>query len=756
MANAFLAYASGNDFHETVIKESAAAASSQTRKVIPWSEKDTSGQDIQKSVETWIDDADAFVGDISVVNMNVTYEIGYAVGLGKPVRLIRSDHCDYSKVKEIGLLSSLGHDVYDFQPKLTRILGWKEITPRWQPAHRNKDQPVFILYPPTMGEIARRAISSVKKIAKYKFRGFNPAEISRLNASEAFEDTAASFGVIVFWVDGTDAAALQNNQRASFIYGLARGLDIPAVLIAHKKALLPVDLEESASRWDRLEDIDQLIGQLRDLIADTLVSFIDESASSDFKALAALNFGDPVAENEQSQLREVFVENDAFGQAMSGQAHVLVGRKGSGKSAIFLRVRDKSRANKQNIVVDLMPEGHQLIKLKEFILDKLSLGNRKEVIAAFWQYVLWLEIAYKILEKDELKARNDSELGSRYALLETLYRKRVDTGEGDFSERLKLLSENIISRFADIVTIDDTLKSSEVLQIVYGEDIRELRDVVLSYLRLKGFVLFLFDNLDRIWTPGGFTDDDAVILVGLAEAMQDISRRFSKKAYEFRWVLFIRSDVYEFLIAGMADYGKLSTHSIEWSDRAQLIALFNRRMVSSVDGTQLQFDAISVPVVDGRKTVEFLIDGSIMRPRYLIRLFETARRRALTLNRKKINEDDYRFALSELGWQCLEDLDREIVDLVSNAKHFLFEVLEHRDDLTPAKLKYIAAKSITDQSEIARLIDVMIWSGCLGVRSNSGDKYIFNSGYKRQYLSSLIRADDAPLVIHPTLRAAIE
>lgn len=757
MASVFLAYASGNDFHESVIRESAAAASSVSRKVTPWSDKDTSGQDIQKSVESWIDEADAFVGDISIVNMNVTYEIGYAIGLGKPVRLIRSEHSDYEKVKEVGLLSSLGHDRYDYQPKLTRILGWKDATPRWQPSQRSKDQPVFILYPPTIGEIARRTISAVKKVAKYKFRGFNPAEISRLNASEAFEHAAASFGIIVFWAEENDSESVQNNQRASFIYGLARGLDIPALLIAHKRTQLPVDLQESAARWDRPPDIDKLVGKFRDLIADRLVSFIDESATASGNSLASLNFGDPVAENEQTQLREVFVENDAFLQAMRGQAHVLVGRKGSGKSAIFLRVRDRSRADKQNIVVDLMPEGHQLIKLKEFVLDKLSLGNRKEVISAFWQYVLWLEIAYKILEKDALRALNDYELAERYSRLDGLYRSRVDTGEGDFSERLRLLSDNIIARFSGSLDVDvGGLKSSDILQVVYGEDIKQLRETVLGYLRLKGFVLFLFDNLDRIWTPGGFTDDDAVILVGLAEAMQEISRRFSKQDYQFRWILFIRSDVYEFLISGMADYGKLATQSVEWTDRDQLIAVFNRRMISSRDGAHVSLDSISVPLVDGRRVVDFLVDGSLMRPRYLIRLFETARRRALTLNHRKIIEDDYEFALAELGWQCLEDLDREIIDIVPNAKHFLFEVIEQRESLTPSKIKYIAAKSISEASEVERLIDVMLWSGCLGVRSKAGDKYIFNSGYKRQYLSSLIKADDVPLIIHPTLCAAVD
>lgn len=762
MTTVFLAYASGNDFHQTVICDSAKAASTNDRTITPWSEKDTSGQQISKSVESWIEAADGFIADISTVNMNVTYEVGYAIGLRKPVRLIRSSHSNYKKIQEIGLLNTLGHDIYDFQPKLTGLLKKKEITPGWPLPPRNKDQPIFVLQPPDPTDWSRQAVSAVKKVAKLKFRGFNPAEISRLNASEAFEHTAVSFGVVVFWVDAADLKAEKNNQRAAFIFGLARGLDIPALLIAHESSQLPLDLHDSAARWGRMDDIDGLIAKFRDDVADEIVQYTGSDPSGRHSPLASLEFGDPVAENEQSQLHDFFVETNPYKRALAGQAHLLVGRKGSGKSAAFLQVRDRSRTNKQNIVVDLMPEGYQLIKLKEFILDRLSLGTRKEVIAAFWEYILWLEIAYKILEKDAQRSRYDSEVLVRYQELENLYRRRVDTGQGDFSERLRLLSENIISRFSERYASNveaGVLRSSEVIEIIYAEDLAKLRDAVLSYLRIKGFVLFLFDNLDRVWTPGGFTSEDAVILIGLVEAMQEIARKFSKRDYDFRWVLFVRSDVYEFLISGMADYGKLSTYSLEWTDRDQMIELFRQRLVS-FDGTDLrpvELPEVSVSHVQGTPVLDFLVDGSLMRPRYLIRLFETARRRALTLNRSKIIEADYLFALKELGWQVLEDLDREIADLIPDGQNFLFEILDHRDSLTPEKLRYLAAKNIADVEMIEKLIDVMVWNGSLGIKTPGGDKFIFNTGYKRQYIASIIAGDkDAELLIHPTLTASIE
>ena len=90
-----------------------------------------------------------------------------------------------------------------------------------------------------------------------------------------------------------------------------------------------------------------------------------------------------------------------------------------------------------------------------------------------------------------------------------------------------------------------------------------MRDEVLLYLKLKGIVCFLFDNLDRFWTPTGFADADALIIIGLVECLQDIRKRFTRAEVDFQWAIFLRSDVYEFVVRGMADYGKLASPA--WS-----------------------------------------------------------------------------------------------------------------------------------------------------------------------------------------------
>jgi hypothetical protein len=468
--------------------------------------------------------------------------------------------------------------------------------------------------------------------------------------------------------------------------------------------------------------------------------------------------GDPAAENEATQLDNYFLETEQFRLTLDGDLNIILGRKGSGKTAIFIQTRNRVRANKNNIVVDLAPEGFQLVKIKEFVLKQLTRGTRKELIAAFWEYIVWLEIAHKLLEKDERRVRYDSRLIAPYERLDAAYKQRVE-GYGDFSERLASLTDRIVSRYLEKSSNgdgQDDLASSKTLEIVYGSEIRPMRDEVLSYLKLKGMVFFLFDNLDRFWTPTGFAEVDALIIVGLVECLQDIRKRFSRAGTTFQWAIFLRSDVYEFVVKGMADYGKLASASVEWSDRELLRKLFENRVLQGFGENAPPWDTVwstvSVQTVDGVPTLDFLIDASLMRPRYLIRLFETARRRAVTLGRSKIEEADYTTALGELGWQVLEDFDRELVDVIPDAEDLLFDLSYLGKETSLAELRRVIASKIQVPETIEAVIDVLIWTGCIGVRNPQRTFYISDCGFKRPYFRALIKNDyEKCIAFHPTL-----
>jgi hypothetical protein len=241
------------------------------------------------------------------------------------------------------------------------------------------------------------------------------------------------------------------------------------------------------------------------------------------------------------------------------------------------------------------------------------------------------------------------------------------------------------------------------------------------------------------------------------ECLQDIRRRFGRTNTDFQWAIFLRSDVYEFVVHGMADYGKLATASIEWTDREMLLQMFERRILHGFGDKPPTFEnvweQVSVPTVAGRPTLDFLLDASLMRPRYLIRLFETARRRAVTLGRDKIDEADYKNGVEELGWQVLEDFDRELADIVPDAKDLLFELALLSESTSLAKLRQVIHAKVGKECLVEPVIDILIWAGCIGVLTESGTVYISDCGFKRPYLRALMtRNDEAQsIVFHPTL-----
>lgn len=59
--------------------------------------------------------------------------------------------------------------------------------------------------------------------------------------------------------------------------------------------------------------------------------------------LKATKFGSPVAEDERDSLKEYFLQTELWGGVLSGDVDLILGPKGSGKSALFLLLQDHTK-----------------------------------------------------------------------------------------------------------------------------------------------------------------------------------------------------------------------------------------------------------------------------------------------------------------------------------------------------------------------------------------------------------------------------
>jgi hypothetical protein len=285
----------------------------------------------------------------------------------------------------------------------------------------------------------------------------------------------------------------------------------------------------------------------------------------------------------------------------------------------------RSEADRRNIVVDLKPEGYQLIKIKEGILEYLSEGARQHLITAFWEYLIYLEIAYKILEKDRKAHRYNREINDAYIELSGAYTAKNFSAEGDFSERLTTLSERMAAQYQEKYGQQDgrRLTAGEVTELVYTHDIKRLRELISNYLHRKEAVWVLFDNLDKGWSTQGVDVIDAIVLRCLVDAGRRVEREMRKAGHVVHCIVFVRNDVYDHLMRNSPDYGKEMRATLDWSDADMLREMLRLRLVS---GLNADLEKVDFPTVwhelcsshhHGEDTSTYLINRSLMRPRKL-------------------------------------------------------------------------------------------------------------------------------------------
>jgi len=182
----FVVYASSPDMVGQTIEgalEIYAARQGRDR-FASWRENDIAGHFVVDPILDNIAASQCLVADISTLNFNVAYEIGYAIGRGKRAVLVKNKAVamDETELRRVGIFDTLGYLTYENAEELYRLLAsLKEFTPLKIGSAPSFGAPVYILQLPFNIDAQTRIVARVKK-ARLRFRSFDPAEQSRLPA----------------------------------------------------------------------------------------------------------------------------------------------------------------------------------------------------------------------------------------------------------------------------------------------------------------------------------------------------------------------------------------------------------------------------------------------------------------------------------------------------------------------------------------------------------------------------------------------
>lgn len=709
-----------------------------------WPENDVPGRPLVDSILSSIKDAPFIVADVTILNFNVTYEIGFAIGMKKRVYLVRNstfDNRNDTDVSRIGIFDTLGYKTYENSSSLAKLItsGIDQTLSEINPPLDHK-APVYLLESPFQDDAMGRIISRIKK-ARLQYRSFSPSEETRMAAPEVIKHVASSHGVVVPLLISTMRDANIHNIRAAFLAGLAHGMEKPTLILRREDALDPLDIRDFSKtyKWDT--DIDDLISNFAPEVVESMQA-LDPIDIPPAGTLARMTIGDPMAENEFQRLGDYYLRRDEFDRTIRGEVNLAVGRKGTGKTALFSQVRNNLRRNRTTIVVDLKPEGYQLAKLKEEVLDYLTDGAREHLVIAFWEYLLLLEVAYKLLEKDRRRYMHDHEIHPHYIKLQETYQDSPNEAiQGDFSERLITLSSFVSKEYTIRfgITENKRLTSDEVTEVLHTGNLKKLINNVSDYLKYKESVWILFDNLDKGWSVPGPTPNDILILRCLIEASRKIQREMQRKQHNFHCVVFIRNDVYQLLMEKSSDFGKEMQVSLDWDDPEMLRKMLRLRLIQNGYNPDTEFfpiwNKLCASYYEGEETSQYMIDRCLMRPRNLLKIFNHCKGFAVNLGHSRIEVEDIEKGLKSYSNDLFTEANLELSSIEPQAEDIIYHFIGEDWKFKQEELEILFEGHSLPQEKYNEVIRFFLYFGFFGVRTPGKDPvYIFDVGYDMKQL----------------------
>lgn len=710
-----------------------------------WEENDIAGRPLTAPIFQELETSNILVADITRLNFNVTYEIGYAIGKGKRVFLVRNKEFKHEadKITKIGIYDTLGYESYANAYELNKLLtSINDLKPINTVSSLSRATPLYLIETPIKGSVMINIVSRVKK-ARLFYRSFTPSEESRMSAVDAIRHVSSSYGVLIPLLNPDMQDAETHNIRAAFVAGLSHGMEKPTLILQDQVGpLSPLDVRDFVKEYSRPDDINEHIHDF----SLSLFEQMQEAENIELpigNLLSNLVLGDPMAENEFQNLGNYYLQTNEFGRTQRGEVNLVVGRKGTGKTALFSQVRNKKRSDKKNVVVDLKSEGYQLIKLKEEVLDYLSSGAKNHLITAFWEYLLYLEVCNKVLEKDKERHLRDDNLYEDYQILSKLYKESPYVAEGDFSERLSILSSSVVQEYASHFQkeSDTRLTTDEITSIIHSQDIKKIRDTLSRYLNHNKEIWILFDNLDKGWSSHGLSRGDITILRCLIDASRKIQREMRKHDHDFYSVVFVRNDVYQLLMDESPDFGKESIATLDWSDPDLLREMIRRRLVQNDLPDEASFltlwAKICVSHYKGEETSQYLIDRTLMRPRNFLKIINACRGFAVNMQHDKIEKEDIEKGLAAYSNDIIVDADQELTDIEPTAKNLIYQFIGESFEFTCEELLLILEINNIPQEKTEEIIDFLLYYGFFGLKySDKETQYIFNVGYNMQILKT--------------------
>ena len=325
--------------------------------------------------------------------------------------------------------------------------------------------------------------------------------------------------------------------------------------------------------------------------------------------LSKISLGAPAAERDELLL-DNFVKSEIYDSVARGKVCILIGNRGSGKSAIF-RMFARQEEKSGSAVVEISPDEYSYELLGSVLRKEIEGSWAKQgSYAASWKYVL-----YVTAMKEAIARHSNKNLGS--------HRKVNDFLRKSFKGQQHNIIDHLISYMKRFETIKlgpaEVSISANPLKRLY--ELEEVKDLLESLKDLLSHIkiIIIVDELDRGWDG---SEDAKQFVAGLFQAAIHVNRLTP----HLRILISLRREIYDNIPEIYDDAQKVRdlVRYIEWEENG-LKELVARRIHTALEikhkfCENVAWTSAFVDTLSYRKTNSFkyIVDRSLHRPREII------------------------------------------------------------------------------------------------------------------------------------------
>lgn len=780
----FFAYPSKPEFLSETIKD-AAAAINKTRvaSVRTWEEMSVTGKNIMSEICREISSSQILCADITGLNPNVLFELGYAISRNKRIwPVIDSSFFDLKKqFDQLRLLATTGYAPYTNADHIASAF-LKErpyldldntiFRQSIEPTISISDAEIILYLKSHVDTNAGIRISKALKESDVPLILDDPNESAAQTLAWYGQKIYSSVAVIAHFLSPNRDGAKITNSKYAFISGLAHGLDKPLLMLAEPEYSSPLDYREILFNYktatDAVRYLKEWLSPIEKAYREKVVRK-DQVSGTLRQKLELRDFyvqiGEYLAENETNDLANYYVETTAYHEALAGKRRIFVGRKGSGKTANLVALQLDMSSDKDKVVCVLQPVGYEIESLLRLLNFYKEHDTKAYAIESLWKFLLLTEIANATalqIENRPLWVEKDSD---EIRLLKVLDEHQTLIRE-DFSIRL----ERCVSALLDTgqsTSVEQQRKGiSEALHETVVKNLRTALDDVLSK---KSRVAILIDNLDKAWVKQADIAQMAEFLQALFSAgnqlITDFARKDSRrKAVNCTAAIFLRTDIFQRISEIAREPDKLAVTRLIWNDPETLSRVVESRYEATHTGSDGDHDVWSryfSASIKGRPAKNYILSRTLPRPRDVVYLVKTAIAFAVNRGHPRVEEDDVIAAEYEYSKYAKTSVMVENGITLPQLEKVLYEFMGAQTTLTLAQASEILLRAGIPQTQTAKVIDHLVGLSFLGLEVGRGQfVYAEDLSELKKYtvLSDKLAEEQRSrrYMIHPAFRAYLE